>query len=75
MEEVLFSEGLANWNAMYEEVDDEGGRMRSNIYWNLVCGNARLENPVGPREETRPSGIDQPNEFRPRSGMHTIEPL
>ena len=25
---------------MYEEVDDEGGRMRSNIYWNLVCGNA-----------------------------------
>ena len=20
--------------------DDEGGRMRSNIYWNLVCGNA-----------------------------------
>lgn len=40
VQEVLFSEGIANWNKMYEEVDDEGGRMRSNIYWNLVCGNA-----------------------------------
>ena len=40
VQDILHTEGIANWNEMYEEVDDEGGRMRAHIYWNLVAGNA-----------------------------------
>ena len=35
----LLVEGLMNYGKMYEEIDDEGERMRSNIYRNLSVGN------------------------------------
>ena len=37
--EQMLIEGISNWDKMYEEVDDEGGRMRSAIYRNLTTGN------------------------------------
>ena len=73
VQEVLFSEGIANWNKMYEEVDDEGGRMRSNIYWNLVCGNALSKIRWDPVKKLVRRGVYQPDEFRAGSWMHAVE--
>ena len=39
VQDQMLIEGLNNWEKMYEDVDDEGGRMRGGIYRNLVCGN------------------------------------
>lgn len=38
-EEQYLVETLSNWDKMYEEVDDEGGKMRAAIYRNLTVGN------------------------------------
>ena len=37
--EQILVEGLSNWDKMYEEVDNEGGRSRASIYRNLTVGN------------------------------------
>lgn len=39
-EDQILVEGLSNWDKMYEEVDNEGGKMRASIYRNLTTGNA-----------------------------------
>ena len=39
-EEQYLIEGISNWDKMYEEVDNEGGKMRANLYRNLTTGNA-----------------------------------
>lgn len=65
VQDQLFVEGIGNWNEMYEEVDDEGGRMRSHIYWNLVCGNAISKIRWDPRMKlVRAEGIN-PTSFAP----------
>lgn len=65
IQDQLFVEGISNWNEMYEEVDDEGGRMRSHIYWNLVCGNTISKIKWDPRMKLVRAENINPTSFAP----------
>ena len=65
VQDYLYTEGLDNWNKMYEEVDNEGGRMRAFIYQNLTAGNAVSKIRWDPHNKLVRAAAINPTSFAP----------
>ena len=69
----LLIEGLMNYGKMYEEIDDEGERMRSNIYRNLSVGNVVNKVKWDAEMQCTTYGGHQPRQLCSRSHGPTVQ--
>ena len=63
--DILMTEGLSQWNQMYEEVYNEGGQMRINIHRNLAVGNTINKTRYDPHRKLVCSEPINPVNFAP----------